>query len=157
MSYEDEHRTPSRLRGRTAWLLGRAARQANQLTWASLADAGMRRGFYGVLATLDEFGPAAQAEIGRRVALDPSDMVDLLNDLEGRGFVRREQDSADRRRNIVTLTAAGSQALERFDGAISAAEDQLLASFSGSERATLLRLLRVLANAPERSVPDDVA
>jgi MarR family transcriptional regulator, lower aerobic nicotinate degradation pathway regulator len=147
VSYDDEHRTPSRLHGRATWLLNRAARVAKQLTWASLVDAGMRRGFYGVLATLDEFGPAAQAEIGRRVGLDPSDMVDLLNDLEGRGYVRREQDPADRRRNIVTLTKTGSRALDRFDDAISAAEDQLLASFSSSDRATLLRLLRVLADA----------
>jgi MarR family transcriptional regulator, lower aerobic nicotinate degradation pathway regulator len=138
-------RAPQRLRGTTFWLLGRAARQAEQVTQERLFAAGLRRGFYGVLATLEEFGPAAQAEMGRRLGIDPSDMVAILNDLERAGYVSRERDPDDRRRNSVTMTAAGREALDRFDEAIAAAQDALLASFSPADREQFVALLeRVL-------------
>lgn len=105
----------------------------------------MRRGFYGVLATLEEFGPGAQAEIGRRLGIDPSDMVAILNDLERAGYVSRERDPGDRRRNSVTMTAEGAQALVRFDGAIADAQDGMLSSLSPAERDQLLTLLERLA------------
>jgi DNA-binding MarR family transcriptional regulator len=147
-SWDDEGpQAPSRLQGRVFWLLARAARNAQQMTQASLFAAGLRRGFYGVLATLDEFGPGSQADIGRRLGLDPSDMVDIINDLERQGYVARQPDPADRRRNKVTLTGAGTKALRRFDGAITEAEDALLAVLPPAERAQLARALTRLVAA----------
>lgn len=108
----------------------------------------MRRGFYGVLATLEEFGPGAQAEIGRRLGIDPSDMVAILNDLERSGYVSRERDPDDRRRNSVTMTPAGRAALDHFDEAIAAAQDAVLASFSPADRDQLLTLLARLVADP---------
>ena len=144
-----EDRAPSRLRGTAMWLLSRASHAAHQLTQERLVQAGLRRGFYGVLATLSEFGPAAQAEIGRRLCIDRSDMVAILNDLQDEGYVTRETDPADRRRNRVALTPAGRGALRRFDRAIADAEDALLETFSASERAKLIGLLeRLAATAP---------
>ena len=140
----DQGRAPRRLQGTAFWLLGRAARQAERVTQERLFEAGMRRGFYGVLATLEEFGPGAQAEIGRRLGIDPSDMVAILNDLERAGYVSRERDPDDRRRNSVTLTGAGEQALLRFDGAIADAQDAMLGSLSAAERDQLIGLLEQL-------------
>jgi DNA-binding MarR family transcriptional regulator len=152
-SCDHESRAPLRLRGTAFWLLGRASRAAQQLTQERLAEAGLRRGFYGVLATLDEFGPAAQADIGRRLAIDPSDMVAILNDLANEGYISRDRDPGDRRRNSVTLTAAGRGALNRFDGAIAAAQDAVLTAFSPAERESLVGLLERLvqtAGQPQR-------
>jgi MarR family transcriptional regulator, lower aerobic nicotinate degradation pathway regulator len=146
----DESRAPRRLRGTAFWLLGRASRTAQQLTQERLAEAGMRRGYYGVLATLDEFGPAAQAEIGRRLGIDPSDMVAILGDLENEGYISRDRDPSDRRRNSVLLTGAGRAALSRFDGAIAAAQDAALAAFSSDDRETLVGLLERLVETSGR-------
>ncbi len=115
------------------------------MTQQSLFEAGMRRGFYGVLATLEEFGPGAQAEIGRRLGIDPSDMVAILNDLERAGYVSRERDPDDRRRNSVSMTAAGAEALVRFDAAIADVQDEMLSSLSAADRDQLLTLLKRLA------------
>lgn len=143
--------TPARLRGHLFWLLGRASHAAQQLTQDQIAAAGLRRGYYGVLATLDEFGPAAQAEIGRRLRLDPSDMVAILNEMEGKGYISRVQDPADRRRNRVTATAAGLAALDGFDRAITQVEDELLAALRPAERAQLTALLERLVSAPDQA------
>lgn len=148
----DDSRAPGRLRGRAFWLLGRASRTAERLTQEGLFAAGMRRGYYGVLATLDEFGPAAQAEIGRRLGIDRSDMVAILNGLEGEGYVSRERDPDDRRRNSVTLTLAGRAALTRFDEAITEAEDFFLATFTPAEREKLVGLLGRLVQPPGRTL-----
>jgi MarR family transcriptional regulator, lower aerobic nicotinate degradation pathway regulator len=138
---DGESRAPARLRDRTFWLLGRAARGAQRLTADRLAQAGMHRGYYGVLATLAEFGPGAQAEISRRLGIDRSDMVAILNELENDGYVKRERDPDDRRRNRVVLTGDGLAALDRFDRAIDEAESAFLKSFSPAERKMLAALL----------------
>jgi len=146
----DQGGAPRRLQGTAFWLLGRAARQAERVTQQRLFEVGMRRGFYGVLATLEEFGAGAQAEIGRRLGIDPSDMVAILNDLEHAGYVSRARDPEDRRRNSVTITDAGSQALVWFDTAIAAAQDEMLSALSAAERDQLIGLLeRIVARRPD--------
>lgn len=139
---------PSRLRGTAFWLLGRTARTANALTRDRLVEAGLRYGFYGVLATLEEFGPAAQSTIGRRLGIDPSDMTAIATDLEGEGYVQRRRDLDDRRRNLVTITAAGRSALRRFDRAIAAAEEEFLGQLTAAERKHLVGILERISDRP---------
>lgn len=140
----DRIRAPLMLQDRIFWLLGLASRDAYRLTQQRLFAVGLRRGFYGVLASITEFGPSAQAEIGRRLGIDRSDMVAIVNDLESEGLVVREPDPADRRRNSVTITRAGRGALARFDRAIARAEDEYLAGFSAEDRTMLLGLVKRL-------------
>lgn len=133
---------PRRLHDKAFWLLGRAALEAQRFTADRLAEVGMRRGFYGVLATLAEVGPSSQADIGRRLGVDRSDMVAILNDLEGEGFVTREPDPADRRRNSVVITRSGRSALARFDRTIAQAEKSILSTLDSEERKTFVGLLQ---------------
>ena len=127
-------RLPSRL-------LGRAALHAERLVAAALAEEGVRRHHYAVLATLTEHGPASQAELGRRLWIDRSDMHAVLTDLESAGLVTRERDTADRRRNVVAVTPAAAQALERLDARVAEAQAALLAQLDAAERSQLLDLL----------------
>ena len=52
-------------------------------------------------------GPPSQLELSRRLNLDPTIIVGLLDELEERGLVTRVRDPADRRRHLLELTAAG--------------------------------------------------
>lgn len=146
----DSTSAPQRLQDTTFWLLGRASRLAQQLTSERLAQTGMRHGFYGVLATLDEFGPAAQAEIGRRLRVDPSDMVAILNDLEREGYIERDRDPNDKRRNTITLTRNGQSALTNYDQAIAQAQDSVMAGLSTADRDKLISLLKALIDTDKR-------
>jgi len=90
---------------------------------------------------LREFGPASQAELGRRCRMDRSDVVTAVTELEKEGFVERGADPADRRRNTVAITAAGTRQLRRLDRALDQVQRELLAPLSASERQTLVALL----------------
>ena len=72
-------------------------------------------------------------------------MVAVLDDLERRGFVERRRDDADRRRNVLSLTPAGREALREVDVQLDSAQDVILAPLDGEEREQLRELLtRVL-------------
>lgn len=138
---EQEHDAPRRLWALPSWLVNRVALQASRLVAERLGDAGVRRKHFSVLTTLDEFGPMSQAAIGRRLALDRSDLHAIVGDLEGDGLVARERDPDDRRRNLVALTGKGRTALKRLDARVEAAQADLLAPLSAREREELRRLL----------------
>jgi DNA-binding MarR family transcriptional regulator len=137
---------PHRLSGTVIWLLGRAAQRGHAVVQERLAAAGIRKWHYAVLSAVADFGQQSQADIGRRLGLDRSDMVAVLNDLQGDGYVTREPDPADRRRNIVTISEAGRTALDGFDRLIAEADDRLLADVSAADRARLIALLARIAH-----------
>jgi MarR family transcriptional regulator, lower aerobic nicotinate degradation pathway regulator len=137
---------PHRLSGTVVWLLGRAAQRGHQLAQERLAAAGIRKWHYAVLAALAEFGEQSQADIGRRLGLDRSDMVAVLNDLQADGYVTREPDPSDRRRNIVTISNSGRTALAGFDRLIAEADGRLLADLSETDRTRLVTLLERIAH-----------
>jgi MarR family transcriptional regulator, lower aerobic nicotinate degradation pathway regulator len=143
----DEHvdyDPPERLRQLPSWLTAQVARKGGQLVNTCLAQHGARRQHFTVLTSLSEQGPASQAELGRRLWIDRSDLHALLAELERDGLVARVRDERDRRRNVVTLTRAGSRALARLDKRIDDAQERLLEPLSADERQELSRLLRKL-------------
>jgi DNA-binding MarR family transcriptional regulator len=149
---EHEHEAPRRLRALPSWLVSRVALQAARLVTERLAEAGVKRKHFSVLATLDELGPMSQAAIGRRLALDRSDLHAIVGDLEEGGLVGRERDATDRRRNVVALTGKGRTALKRLDARVQAAQDDLLAPLDPREREELRRLLaRVVEHHAKRA------
>jgi DNA-binding MarR family transcriptional regulator len=110
-----------------------------------LASAGSRGYHYRLLAALQEFGPASQAKLGRRTGMDRSDVVAALNELVGRGLADRSTDPADGRRNIITITPAGTAHLRRLEELLDDVQNELLAPLSPAERQQLIHLLtRVL-------------
>ncbi len=138
---------PPRLRSLPTWLTAQVARRGQELVAESLAQAGARRQHYTVLTSLSEQGHASQAELGRRLWIDRSDLHALLNELEREGFVARKRDHSDRRRNVVTLTQAGEKALALLDRRIEDAQAVLLQPLSVAERDELRRLLTKLLDA----------
>src|SRR3954463_2203878 len=133
--------SPRRLTQLPSWLAGQAAQRAARLVSDALGEEGHRRHHFAVMTALAEDGAASQAELGRRVWLDRSDLHAVLNELERDGLVARKQDERDRRRNLVELTPAGVNTLKRLDARVDAAQEQFLAPLTAAERGELVRLL----------------
>ena len=136
---------PVRLTEKPTWLISQVSTLAHRLLTEKLAIAGARGYHYRLLAALQEFGPASQASLGRRTAMDRSDVVAAINELASRDQVQRVPDPADHRRNVISITSAGTAHLQRLDGLLADVQDELLAPLSRGERNELTRLLsRVL-------------
>lgn len=135
---------PERLWRLSTWMLSRLAGCSYRLVVDRLTSAGVRRDHYAILAALEEFGPVSQATLARRLGIDRSDVVAVLNDLERDGLALRGPDSHDRRRNAITITAAGSGTLRSLDDLVDAAQGALLAPLSAKERRQFNDLLQRL-------------
>jgi DNA-binding MarR family transcriptional regulator len=138
---------PRRLTKLPSWLAGQAAQRAARLVGEALGEEGFRRHHFAVMTALAEDGAASQAELGRRVWLDRSDLHAVLNELERDGLVARKQDPSDRRRNLVELTPAGVTTLKRLDARVDAAQEAFVAPLSAEERRELMRLLAAVGAA----------
>lgn len=139
---------PSRLSERATWLVSRLHARSFGLLNAGFEahESGLRGYHYRLLAALDEWGPASQAELGRSTGIDRSDVTNALHDLESRGLVERAVDPAHKRRNIVTLTADGGVMLAELDQVVEGVQRDFLAPLTPAQRKQLLDLMgRLLA------------
>lgn len=134
-------KTPDRLRRRASRLLSQLTMRSDRLITEGLAQADARNWHYAVLASLQEFGPASQAELSRRSGIYRSDMVGVLNELAERDLVDRAPDPDDRRRNVITISSRGRRHLSRLDKVLDDLHDNLLAPLSPAERDQFVHLL----------------
>jgi MarR family transcriptional regulator, lower aerobic nicotinate degradation pathway regulator len=136
--------TQARWKSLPSWLLTQTANHAHRLVADGFSAVDARGYHFRLLATLEEFGPASQATLGRRSDIHVSDMVATINELADRELVERAPDPADRRRNIISLTAAGKRQLRRLEKQLAERQDELLAPLSPEERRRLAWLLSKL-------------
>jgi MarR family transcriptional regulator, lower aerobic nicotinate degradation pathway regulator len=138
---------PGRMRDRPTWLISRAYARATGLLQEGFAQGGdgLRGYHYRLLAALDEGGPASQAALGRGTGIDRSDVTAALVELEERGLVQRDVNQADRRRNVVSITAAGARRLEVLDVVVDEIQERMLAPLSEGERRQFITLMRRIA------------
>ena len=149
---DDEFVLPETLLQFPSFLLLQLAREARRIS-LQLPQDDLRMPHVTVLSSLDWFGPAAQKDISRRLRIDASDLVSVLDDLEERGLVHRQRDEADRRRYLVTITTEGAQALRSRLVNMQKVNDILLGALSQEERD---QLREMLLRAYRRHDPDRV-
>ena len=133
------------LAGRLGYLLKHAQLRLAGLTSGAMAPFGITGRECAVLIAIDSQAPLSQQEVAFRLGVDRTTMVLLVDDLEGKGLVRRRRDQADRRRNVVELTAAGRTTLRRASLAGQDAERRFLSALSDEEAAELRTALRAIA------------
>jgi DNA-binding MarR family transcriptional regulator len=85
--------------------------------------------------------PVPQSELAESLCIDANNTVILLNELEDKGWVRRERDPVDRRRHLVAMTDAGLKAYTRAQQSRDVVEDAVLGPLDESERQQLHDLL----------------
>jgi DNA-binding MarR family transcriptional regulator len=138
----DPRTAPKRLRTLATWLLGQSSVQGHRLISERMAALeGTHRSHFSLLAALAESGPTSQADLGRRIGLDRSDVTAAIGDLEARGVVERATDPADKRRNQVRITDAGVEYLAVMEAEVVAAQEDLLAPLDAAERERLMEML----------------
>lgn len=138
---DDLRALPPSLTGLTTYLLSRTGKAARNRLAERFAERGLRLWHHAVLAALADFGPHVQRDLAARLAIDPSDLAKIVDELAGAGAVERARDAADRRRVGVTLTEAGRALLAELDAQAREVQDEVLGPLGAGEREQLNALL----------------
>jgi DNA-binding MarR family transcriptional regulator len=123
-------------------MLDHLARLSRSQTERSLAGIGLRPRHFVALTVLREHSPATQQALASVLAIDRTNLVGLLNELEADGYIERRRSPEDRRRHIVVLTDAGERVLAQAEAAVADAERALLLGLDEDERRVLFELLQ---------------
>src|SRR4051812_44238523 len=136
----DEHRTSPGL------LLALLGQEAMHRLRAAHTAHNLKPRQFQLLGLLHDRGGLAQRDLVQTMDMAPSMLVTLLNPLEADGLVSRERDPEDRRRHLVTLTAAGEKRLAGAARAQKDTEDALFASLDNDQRERPRGLLLALSD-----------
>ncbi len=140
---------PGRLSSKPSSLNSQLAVHDGRQAYQGVAAAGARGYHYRILAALDEFGPASQAQLGRWCRMDRSDVVAAVNQLAELGHVERTPDPEHGRRNKVLLTKTGAAQLVRMDEVLGQMQEDLLRPLAPDDRQAFTRMLGELLAAHE--------
>jgi len=108
----------------------------------TLADLGFNPRSFTVLRMAAATPGITQRDLAERLALNPSRLVGIVDDLEARGLLGRTVDGRDRRARVLHVTPGGLAELAAAGPAVEEALDHTLAGLTPAGRDDLRALLR---------------
>lgn len=105
------------------------------------ADWNLRSGLFSSLAIISANPGISQNLLSREVGLDKSATVQIVDDLEARGWAQRRRSPHDRRFYELMVTEAGQAALDALFAHLEETERDVVAHLSVEERVLLHSLL----------------
>ncbi|GAA4965882.1 MarR family winged helix-turn-helix transcriptional regulator [Actinoplanes utahensis] len=108
------------------------------------------------VSELDRDGPLTQGELGKRLRLEKSTVSRMVNQLIGRGWVRRADRAGDARLVWLELTADGSRAAGELAVARAARFTALLRNIPAEKRPQVIEALTTLVEAAGQPTPLEV-
>jgi DNA-binding MarR family transcriptional regulator len=113
---------------------------------SEMARHGLSTGAFTALLAVRQNPGIRRGTLADVMATQRPNMTKLLNDLDRRGYIRREQGENDRRTNGIFLTAAGKAKIDSVIGDALDHDKLATSSLTPAERRTLLQLLRKLSD-----------
>lgn len=102
---------------------------------------------YSVLSATRQFESVDQTTLANAVAIDKTNMTDILDRLRKRGLIRRRISRADRRVRLTTLTEDGHKMLNLLDAKAERAHARTIESLSETDRARFIEMMTQIINA----------
>ncbi len=125
--------------------LNQAARAVERAFDEALGEAGGTLPVWLILLNLKIRKPGNQRELAAAVGVREATLTHHLNAMDARGLITRSRDAANRRVQVVALTAAGEAAFARLRDAAIAFDARLRTGIPDADLATLSTLLGRLA------------
>ena len=132
---------------RTAFLLSQLGAYSAEKYRELVATLGLTPSDAGILRLLSRNPSISQRELADRLGTVPSRVVVLIDSLESRGLVNRTRSATDRRNYELSLTDAGSTAMQKLRDVSEQHERAVLGTLTSPEREQLHGLLSRLAEA----------
>lgn len=130
-----------------SYLTSRAGRISTVELNAFMESESLSRNHFMIVCALDEFGPMSQNDLAKHSNLNRGHLVAYLDELAQRKILERAVDPADRRRNIITLTAKGKKFTARATEAALSSEAEVFGALDATQQETLRSLLQIVASA----------
>lgn len=127
------------------FLTARLAAKGNAYANKLLEEVDLNVRQFSVLALAASDLKPTQREMSAFVALDPSQIVALVDSLEDRNLVKRETDPRDRRSKNIVATPEGEKLYRRARMITMTAEDHIMTKLTAEERDQLRALLTKVA------------
>lgn len=139
---------PTALTQSPSFQIERVRRATKDEVEKALAQLGTTmREFWVLTCTLTH--AASQTQLSELLAIDASDMVRLVDSLETHGWVTRERDPKDRRRQLIIPTKKGSKMQSQLATAVAEAEDRALDATTTKQLKQLRKLSQAIMAAPQ--------
>jgi DNA-binding MarR family transcriptional regulator len=138
---------PASLSHWPGYLASFIAEHATERFERALADQRVRSKHATVLAVIDAEGPMSQRALCRRLRIDKSPMVGLVDDLEQLGLAERRRSDTDRRIQAIHLTDKGRDAVAYVMEVAALENDRTFGVLDDEQRAQLHDLLLQVAEA----------
>lgn len=108
----------------------------------AIAPDGLRpRHLIALVLLREQEGTSTQQALATSLRIDRTNVVRLLNELEGKRLVVRRRSEEDRRRHIVELTRRGEVELTKAEQRFAITEEEVLGALDDEEREHLYALL----------------
>jgi DNA-binding MarR family transcriptional regulator len=126
---------------RLGYLLKHAQLRYTRLISAALEPLGIGPREWAALLCLDEQHGHSQKEVAELLGVDRTTMVALIDGLRANGWIERQPQPDDRRKNIVTLTRTGRDVVQRGGRLVDDCERRFLAALSAADAEHLKNAL----------------
>ncbi|OSQ63037.1 MarR family transcriptional regulator [Marivita cryptomonadis] len=107
----------------------------------ALGEDGFAPRVFSALSLVVQYPNVTQSGLARMLGIERSGLVAIVDELEGRGLIKRTNVPGDRRVQALVPTAKGKTSYVEARAVVRAHEDRLLSNLSTEEKATLLTLL----------------
>lgn len=140
-------RPPESLMQFTGFTMYKLAQHIFETTNQHLASNAIKGRSFCALHVLINDGPSTQQALCDGMWIDRATMVAVIDELENKGLVERQNDPSDRRVHRVSVTSQGRKFHFKVLKDFRKIDDANFASLSGSELSTLRSLLERLMSA----------
>jgi DNA-binding MarR family transcriptional regulator len=96
---------------------------------------------FSALSLVVQYPNVTQSGLARMLGIERSGLVAIVDELEGRGLLKRTNVPGDRRVQALVPTQKGKTVYADARATVRAHEEQLLSNLSADEKATLMALL----------------
>ena len=104
---------------------------------------------FAALTAVSENPGVDATRLSAIIAFDRSTIGDVLERLEGKGWIARSPSPADKRVKLVKLTAAGRRVLDAVRPAVLRVQESILAPLAEADRTRFMALLEQLVDLHE--------
>ena len=139
--------TLEELYARPGFLLRRAHQIAVGIFVEECAVYGLTPPQHSTLIVIDRCPGLDQSALARAIGFDRATIGQVVEGLEGRGLLTRQNSRADKRRKALVLTPRGRALMRRAAPAIQRTSERLLAPLRASQRQHFVELLLQLTGA----------